>query len=134
MVEDKVAVDANAEPASESTTTIAFGQAEPGYDVFGGKVVDKASSQMDHRAAQEADQQEPKEVSVVHTAQESSAVSLESSVEASDSTSSLDLEVPSASSDTTSDSQVELEKTQGPPEEVDAEAERARKELFPEEG
>lgn len=142
VVEDKLGEAANLPPVdSVDTTTLAFGQAEPGHDVFGGNVVEQVSSQVNDAVAQpEAQDLESKEVSVVQPAQETPEAP-ENSV-LSDTAYHIDQAESSFEEPTTVDSkteaqpetetETEAEKIQGPPEEDEAEADRARQELFPE--
>lgn len=132
VVEDKLGQAANLAPEdSVDTTTIAFGQAEPGHDVFGGNDLEKSKSQFSQPAAEPVEAQESKQVSVVQASPETTETS--QAAESSTNETETEAEAPSSSSpESASGSQAEPEKTEGPPGEVEAEAERAREELFPE--
>ncbi|KAJ3557194.1 hypothetical protein NM688_g1605 [Phlebia brevispora] len=132
VVEDNLGGAANLPPEDKAdTTTIAFGQAEPGHDIFGGNDLEK-SSQVNEPAV-EPGEQEPKEVSVVMAAQQTSGVVQDAAEPDAVENESEEDSTSEAVPDATSDSQPEPEKTEGPQGETEEEAERARKELFPEE-
>lgn len=97
--------------AEADTTAIDFGQAEPGRDVFGNK--------KDAKSEVRVAAKEPDEPPQVESEPVSSAV-VESTVEKS-----ADEPQPETVA------VVEDEVVEGPPSEDDAEAERARSELFP---
>lgn len=100
--------------AEADTTAIDFGQAEPGHDVFGNKKDAKSEVRV---AAKEPE--EPDEPPKVESEPTSSAVT-ESVVEKS-----------ADEPETATVAVVDDEVVEGPPSEDDAEAERARSELFP---
>lgn len=138
VVEDNLGRVANLPPEDKAdTTTIAFGQAEPGHDVFGGNDLEK-SSQVNEPAV-EPGEQEPKEVSVVMAAQQTSGIVQDAAEpddvenDSQEDSTSEPVSTSESLSEATSDSQREREKTEGPQGETEEEAERARKELFPEE-
>ena len=117
-------------PVDADTTTVAFAQAEPGHDVFAGKVEEKPKS--------ESLAQRP--VEAVPQQSESSLGSASDNELSSEEPLSAINDGESNSSFSTDDAKVAVEpssseqdKAQGPAEEADAEAEKARQELFPEE-
>ena len=123
VVEDKPAPVVQEEDVD--TTTIAFAQAEPGHDVF--NVVEKPKSDMNAPPPVQEEEKQ-KSISRVHAAQGTAEVESSADGVSDDSKVSPD----SAAETSTASQEAEL-KTQGPAEEDDAEAERARQELFPEE-
>lgn len=129
-MEDKLGKAANL-PAEDSvdTTTINFGLAEPGHDVFGGK--EDSKSQAKEPVGEPGEAQEKKEISIVTTAQATTAGTQEAASEVTDDTASI-AEDSNEAQAPTADSQDETEKKETTPEEAEAEADRARNELFPE--
>ncbi|KIP12783.1 hypothetical protein PHLGIDRAFT_17517 [Phlebiopsis gigantea 11061_1 CR5-6] len=122
------------------TTTIDFGLAEPGRDVF----QDKKHAQSDARVIplepENAEEPSKGEVSTKATqsaeTEESAVESVSESSGRSESSESSERPASSVAQESTEETKpsnvVEDEVVEGPPAEDDAEAERARNELFPE--
>ncbi|KAJ8472792.1 hypothetical protein ONZ51_g8290 [Trametes cubensis] len=128
---DPVKIQAPAEP---DTTTLAFGQAEPGRDIFADHPHNDLKSQQSEapRIVDDAVRDEPKEIS-------SMAVETTSQVDAQSETPSTTKSIPATeSSSETSSSTVGTtdtnapEHAEGPKPEEEAEADRVREVLFPE--
>ncbi|THG94769.1 hypothetical protein EW026_g6769 [Hermanssonia centrifuga] len=127
VVEDNLEKAANL-PVKDSpdTTTLAFGQAEPGHDVFGGDRVEQVKSEGTPAVKPVEDDRESKEISEIQTPAPGTQEDSQEPV------ASETISLSASSTESASiDSQVESDKTQGPSEEGEAEAEKARNELFP---
>ena len=158
-MEDNVGQNKVQAAAEADTTTLVFGQAEPGHDVF--NVEEKPKSDGIVQPAP-ADAEDPKLVSTVQTTSELEKKSTDETEKGKDETVAAGAEdaedktaqdpvssapeagadadaatpPPESSPDAVSvntDARQEQVKIEGPPEEIDAEAERIRQELFPDE-
>lgn len=137
--EDKLGKIANLAPADADTTALNFAQAEPGHNIFAGKEEEKPKSEAVPKAqipvAPVVPIQGNAEASEVHSSVQDERETLQESSQAgttsvnSDST-TLESNIPPTSS---SSADGERTQAQGPVEEAEAEADRARQELFPDE-
>lgn len=124
------------EAQEKDTTTLAFGQAEPGRDVFGDHPHNDIKSvssdaaradEVDTEVISSASTQSTTEAATLAESVESSTVETSSSSEASSEVSSS----PAATSATTEASTDQPHSAEGPKDEEQAEADRVREALYP---
>lgn len=149
-MEDLPAGDGNDAAGDASTTTVAFGQAEPGRNIFQGVPHEELKSKSVVAEKAEEDENIPaveKEISSVNTQTQTLAAVVQPQivdVQAEEvvqphgehhiaATGDADVVAPAIQAETTDAATLEAvtEQTQGAPEEMEAEADRARVELFP---
>ena len=134
-MEDKLGKAANLPPAHDpDTTMVKFAQAEPGHDVFAGKKDEKPKSESVARGPAGAE-------SVVEPVREQPDAAVDQSEtqrdqeapQEADSTSEPDVSSTSEESVSSSSSSLSADSESATTQAEEAEADRARKELFPDE-
>lgn len=134
------------EPAADAdTSTVAFGQAEPGRDVFAGHPHDEIKSVEKDNRPKPDEEKAAKEISSVHGNTESATEVQKAAEEATDATSSESssstaesstaesslADSASSSAPTSAEATPAHNHAEGPKDQEEAEAERAREALFP---